>query len=227
MWLCRSRVLHTPHRGWLRLHRGEGGGRAAKAAGSLRVPGTKACPCWCPLRGCVVVASGVIVASTSSHARMVSFPECITCLFSVSRSCIAKVLEAVLSVRTGIPQHVHSVRRASLCTACNSTGTNGLATGGVFASPIRRTYFPLVASAACRESGALRPVLDPPVRVAQATAASVSRRKRRPVGRTWMGSVLSLVAAVAAASAVTRFWHSVSRHTVDPIWILNCALVHL
>ena len=152
MWLCRSRVLHTPHRGWPRPHRGEGGGRAAKAAGSLRVPGTKACPCWCPLRGCVVVASGVIVASTSSHARMVSFPECITCLFSVSRSCIAIVLEAVLSVRTGIPQHVHSVRRASLCTACNSTGTNGLATGGVFASPIRRTYFPLVASAACRDS---------------------------------------------------------------------------
>ena len=54
---------------------GEGGGWAAKAAGSLRVPSHK-CSCRCPLRGCVGVASGVIVAGTSSHARMVSFLEC-------------------------------------------------------------------------------------------------------------------------------------------------------
>ena len=59
---------------------------------------------------------------------------------------------AVPSVWTGIPPDVHSVRRVSLCTACIARGTNGLATGGVFASPIRRTYFPLVASAACRDS---------------------------------------------------------------------------
>ena len=98
----------------------------------------------------------------------------------------------------------------------------------VFALRIVRTYFPSVASAASWETGADETsILDPPVRVAQAKQPLPAAERGRPVGRLLMGAALPLAAAVATASAVARYWWSVSRHTVDPIWILNRALVHL